>query len=253
MFVIPMAGKSKRFFDAGFSIPKFMLEAHGRFIFDWSLLSFDAFFDTENFLFICNNNFDTENFVKDRCKALGIKNFDVIKIKRKTKGQADTVSLGLQEAGVSDKEALFVFNIDTFRKNFSFPDLIDDQNLGGYLECFVGDGPNWSNAIVINAMSNTVIKTTEKQQSSNLCCTGLYYFSSTKLYKEGYERQYLARPQAPENSEHYVSLIYNQLILMGNIIKVFVIDRSDVIFCGIPNEYTDFLNSKPDVAKSIHE
>ena len=34
MFVIPMAGESRRFRDAGFSDPKFRLDAHGAPVFD---------------------------------------------------------------------------------------------------------------------------------------------------------------------------------------------------------------------------
>ena len=40
MIVIPMAGLSQPFTRAGYDRPKYMLEAHGRTLFDQAVLSF---------------------------------------------------------------------------------------------------------------------------------------------------------------------------------------------------------------------
>ncbi|TOH10549.1 capsular biosynthesis protein, partial [Vibrio parahaemolyticus] len=44
MIVIPMAGMSSRFFKAGYKLPKYMLEAHGKSLFEHSLRSFESYF-----------------------------------------------------------------------------------------------------------------------------------------------------------------------------------------------------------------
>ncbi|EKO3985769.1 capsular biosynthesis protein, partial [Vibrio fluvialis] len=41
MIMIPMAGMSSRFFKAGYSKPKYMLEAKGKTLFEHSVLSFE--------------------------------------------------------------------------------------------------------------------------------------------------------------------------------------------------------------------
>ena len=52
MIIIPMAGLSSRFKDAGYVKPKYMLEAHGKTLFSHSLYSFKNYFDSESFLFV---------------------------------------------------------------------------------------------------------------------------------------------------------------------------------------------------------
>ena len=78
MIVIPMAGLSSRFKKAGFSKPKYMLEAKGKTLFEHSILSFERYFDKEEFLFIVLDVFGTPAFVEESAVALGIKKIKVI-------------------------------------------------------------------------------------------------------------------------------------------------------------------------------
>jgi NDP-sugar pyrophosphorylase family protein len=245
MIVIPMAGLSSRFFKAGYDRPKYMLYAHGKSLFDYSVESFKAYFLTHSFLFIVRDVFETQDFVKERARLLGIKNFHVVSLNDNTRGQAETVALGIktwkEKTGNDLDESLTIFNIDTFRKNFTFPDL---SALGdGYLEVFKGDGENWSFAKPMSSDSSRVIETSEKRAISDLCSTGLYYFSSIKSYLEAFDA-YLKLPKEKwEKGELYIAPLYNFLIDKGFKIHYHCIQRSDVIFCGIPEEYQIFLNS----------
>jgi 2-C-methyl-D-erythritol 4-phosphate cytidylyltransferase len=36
-FVIPMAGHGRRFIEAGYALPKFLLQAHGKTLLEWSV------------------------------------------------------------------------------------------------------------------------------------------------------------------------------------------------------------------------
>lgn len=36
-FIIPMAGKGERFKNAGFELPKMLIEAHGKTLLEWSV------------------------------------------------------------------------------------------------------------------------------------------------------------------------------------------------------------------------
>ncbi|OEF29480.1 glycosyltransferase family 2 protein [Vibrio rumoiensis] len=240
MIVIPMAGLSSRFFKAGFNQPKYMLEAHGKSLFDHAVCSFEAYFTTEHFIFIVRDVHQTPRYVQQRCHALGIKNVTIITLNEETRGQAETVYLGLKDIE-STSELITVFNIDTFRPDFQFPEAIDQWD--GYLEVFSGQGDNWSFAKPMSSSSTQVIETAEKRAISNLCCTGLYYFKSIVQYKEAY-LAYLDLPQEQwEKGELYIAPLYNYLIKNGNKIHYHLIPRNEVIFCGVPDEYYDFLNS----------
>ncbi|HAS3630233.1 TPA: capsular biosynthesis protein [Vibrio cholerae] len=242
MIVIPMAGMSSRFFKAGYTQPKYMLEAHGQTLFEHSINSFAAYFASTPFLFIVRNVYDTAAFVREKATQLGIKQFYIAELHTETRGQAETVTLGLEELakqGVDYQGSITVFNIDTFRPNFVFPDI--SQHSDGYLEVFQGSGDNWSFAKPEHAGSTKVIQTAEKNPISDLCSTGLYYFHRKEDYLEAY-REYVARPsQEWERGELYIAPLYNLLIQKGLNIHYHLIARHEVIFCGVPDEYTDFL------------
>ena len=65
MIVIPMAGLSSRFFDAGFDKPKYALEAHGRTLFFHSVGSFGHYFDEVPFLFITLETYGATDFIRE--------------------------------------------------------------------------------------------------------------------------------------------------------------------------------------------
>ncbi|MEZ9563362.1 capsular biosynthesis protein, partial [Vibrio splendidus] len=142
MIVIPMAGLSSRFFKAGYTQPKYMLDAHGKSLFAHAVLSFKAYFESEVFVFIVRDVYESAYFVEQECEMLGIKAFKIVILDQETRGQAETVALGLEKAEVNKEVSLTVFNIDTFRPNFTFPQL--DLLGEGYLEVFRGSGDNWS-------------------------------------------------------------------------------------------------------------
>jgi dTDP-glucose pyrophosphorylase len=240
MIVIPMAGLSSRFFKAGYSQPKYMLEAHGKTLFEHSVASFKEYFKIKRFLFIVRDVFNTPNFVRKTAESLGIVNFDIIVLNQDTRGQAETVTLALNK--ISYQGPITIFNIDTFRPDFTYPNL---EKLGdGYLEVFQGEGDNWSFVKPLNKNSLKVIETTEKNPISDLCCTGLYYFSSVSDYLDAYN-DYLAKPESEwEKAELYVAPLYNYLIHKNKDIYYHLIEREAVVFCGIPKEYDIFKGSK---------
>ena len=239
MIVIPMAGLSSRFFREGYTLPKYMLEAHGKTLFDHSVDSFNEYFHSEHFVFIVRDVHNTKQFVEARANILGIKNFDIVVLDRETRGQAETVALGIRDFENSEA-SLTIFNIDTFRPHFTFPDLAE---LGdGYLEVFRGSGENWSFVRPIEKNTTKIDLTTEKKPISDLCCTGLYHFKSIREYMDAFDH-YLSLPEGQwEKEELYVAPLYNYLISIGKNIHYNLISREEVIFCGTPSEYTEFLD-----------
>jgi hypothetical protein len=237
MIVIPMAGLSSRFFKAGYKLPKYMLEAHAESLFDHSVKSFKKYFATIKFLFIIRDVYETHTFVKQRVIELGIKDYEIVVLNEETRGQAETVTLGLANYR-NGQDAITIFNIDTFRLHFVYPSLAD---LGdGYLEVFRGTGDNWSFVRPINSSSTKIDLTTEKNPISDLCCTGLYHFKNIQDYFSAYD-YYLSLPKKQwEKGELYVAPLYNHLINNNKNIHFHEIPRDDVIFCGTPDEYLAF-------------
>jgi len=231
MIIIPMAGLSSRFFKAGFTQPKYMLMAHGKSLFEWSLKSFENYFSIEKFVFICRDVYDTPAFLKSELEKIGIENFEIVILERETEGQASTVLLGLEN--IDDNDDLLIFNIDTWRHNFVF----DKRDSDGYLEVFAGEGEHWS--FVLPGKNEKVLRTTEKERISNLCSNGIYYFKNKKIYLDAYHKLKKDNPK-----EMYIAPMYNYLIDNGGKVHYTLIDYAAHTFMGTPVEYEQFLREK---------
>ena len=231
MFVIPMAGLSSRFFKAGYTVPKYQLPMGDAPVFDWALRSFESYFESDLFVIIVRDVYDTVDFVKDRLNTLGIKQFKIHVLDQETQGQAHTVALGIDDADISDHEPVYIFNIDTFRYGFKKPDFVDEVD--GYLEVFEGDGDHWS--FIALDQNDRVIQTTEKQRISNLCSDGLYFFRSKQLYQQVFEQA--QQHSLTVNQEYYIAPMYNLLIKQHASIGYFKITLDQIDFCGTPHEY----------------
>ncbi len=240
MIVIPMAGLSTRFYEAGYSIPKFELKAKGKTLFHHSVKSFETYFAEEKFLFIALKKYKSEKFINNECFKMGIKNFSIVTLDNPTRGQAETIYEGLKEYKISDSESILIFNIDTFRPKYIFPKEFNIQEMDGYLETFIGTGANWSNVVPLNEEEKTVKYTAEKKQISNFCCTGIYYWRQSKDFFEAFEKSYLAKDIKEMESEFYIAPMYNFLINKSKKVHYSIVDRNEVILCGTPREYEDF-------------
>ncbi len=236
--IIPMAGLSSRFTKAGYTLPKYMLYIKDKSLFNFAVSSFKKYFKICKFIFVARDIFNTELFIRKECKLLGIEEFDVVILREPTRGQAETVFKGIKGANLSTDDSILIFNIDTFRLNFTFPS--EMKRWDGYLECFIGNGANWSYAKTEDGTPATkVIETAEKKEISNYCSTGIYYFKHVSDFVNAYNKNEVV----PINgvSELYVAPLYNFLIRDRKNIYVDVIQSDEVVFCGTPQEYTDFL------------
>ncbi|EAI3389118.1 capsular biosynthesis protein [Campylobacter coli] len=240
IIIFPMAGLSSRFTKAGYDKPKYMLDLQGNSVFFHAVNSFKKYFKDFKFLFIYRDIKDTRNFIKEECEKLGIMSYESIKLEQETLGQAHTVRLGLERSKICNNESILIFNIDTFRPNFSLPTILDFSKIDGYLEVFEADGEQWS--FVLADEDNNVIKTTEKERISSLCSSGLYYFKRVKDFKEVFDK--MKEQNDFSKGELYIAPMYNYLIKKGLLVKYHKISLDEIIFCGTPNEYENIkLNS----------
>jgi dTDP-glucose pyrophosphorylase len=243
MIVIPMAGESRRFRDAGFTTPKYMLPLAGQTLFSWSIRSFERYFINQQFLFIILSSPETRAFVRKETKLLGIEHVHIVELAKPTTGQAVTVELGLKSLGSAALDApITIFNIDTIRPGFSTPEQFDVDAVAGYLEVFRGPGEHWSFVEPADDALR-VARTTEKERISDLCCTGLYYFESGACYAETLGAQRALPDGGRVRGEQYIAPMYNRLIEAGREVRYRLIESSEVEFSGTPEEY-DNLQAK---------
>ncbi|EBU4654731.1 TPA: glycosyltransferase family 2 protein [Citrobacter braakii] len=231
MIIIPMAGLSSRFFKAGYTEPKYKLKAHDKTLFEWSVKTFEQYYQSEKFIFICRDVYDTPAFVEAELQHMGIKDYEVVVLTAETRGQAETVFLALDK--VPDNEPIVIFNIDTHEKHFEFATEANDA----YLEVFKGEGEHWSFA---QPKGNTTLveRTTEKVRISDLCSNGVYGFKNKETFTNAYIELIRSNP-----GELYIAPMFNFIIAKGMRVRYKLVEHSDHIFMGTPAEYTDFLGT----------
>jgi hypothetical protein len=240
MIVFPMAGLSSRFFKAGYEQPKYMLEYGGKTVFEHVVEGFDAYRAKEPFLFICRSDFNTPGFVRNQLTALGFgrDDFEIKVLDEPTRGQAETVALGLEGVPVSLKDRLTIFNVDTVRHDFQrsvFP-----KESTGYLEVFEGEGDHWSFVKPRNPdapLTGRVGAVREKDRISSLCSNGLYEFETGEVFMHLYAAQLALSESHWTNAELFVAPLYQIGLDQGLTFHYVTCAPQKMDFCGVPSEY----------------
>lgn len=238
--LITMAGLGKRFRDAGYNCPKYLIKAHGRTLFTWSMLSLRSFIQSgANFTFVVRRADTASSFIYTEAEKLGIVSVKIVEIDALTDGQATTALLGGKVIKSQDQPFL-VYNIDTF----VHPDALPASAVcgEGWVPCFPGMGNSWSFASI--AADSRIIDLQEKVRISPHATIGLYWFSSYLLYKQLYEVYYNYTTKLVKG-ERYIAPMYCHMIAAGQDVFAHEIPYDAVIPMGTPAEVDAFLLQEP--------
>jgi hypothetical protein len=230
-----MLGRSSRFLNAGYAIPKYQLPLGGESVFAKSVRSFEKLFRTQPFLFLVRADYNAKRFVVDEIARLGIVDHRVIEFDFETRGQAESVDLGTSD--YSGDIPMVVFNIDTIRHGFEWPSAEDFGD--GFLEVFHGEGSGWSFAEP--GPAHRVLRTAEKDRISDLCSNGMYGFAKLQHFRDAY-RDYVASGSSAAG-ELYIAPLYNRLIERNLDIRYALLEAGVTEHCGVPADY-EFLKQK---------
>lgn len=234
--VITMGGLGSRFRDAGYTVPKYMIEAKGKTLFEWSLISLEGYRDAASkFIFIAmqDEENDVLKFIREKCDKLDIPEYHVILLDYLTDGQATTAMLA--EKYWDKDEALLIYNIDTYVE----PGYMNSGELkgDGFIPCFKGEGDHWSFVRLDKDGKAAEIK--EKVRISEHCTLGAYYFKSCVLYADLYHDYY--GPSYKGRAEKYVAPLYDHLLTKGGEIYISDVPVEKVHVLGTPEELKTFL------------
>lgn len=239
--VITMAGLGQRFRNAGYKVPKYMIEAKGRTLFEWSMESLRGYGDDNTYYFIVRAEDKAGDFIRNACGRIGIKSFKLIELDHETDGQATTALLA-RDFWNTEKE-LLIYNIDTYVEAYHMnrEELCGD----GFIPCFKADGSHWSFVKLDENGNATEVR--EKERISDHCTLGAYYFKSCGLYESLYREYYEEEKgdvdrEAAARSERYVAPLYNYMISKGQTVRISDVDAEYVHVLGTPEELQVFLN-----------
>lgn len=233
--IITMAGMGSRFREAGYAVPKYMIEAKGKTLFDWSMDSLTDYNNhVEKYIFVTRKEDHAEEFIREHCKPYGIENIEVMELDCQTDGQATTCMLAISRCDPDN--AIIVYNIDTYVEpgEMKYSDISGD----GHIPCFHATGDHWS--FVRLDKSGKAVEVREKVRISDNCSLGAYYFSSAALYRNIYE-EYYSNDGTLECNEKYIAPLYNHMIEKGMQVTISIVDKGKVHVLGTPDELNAFL------------
>lgn len=233
--IITMAGLGTRFRKAGYQVPKYMIEAKGKTLFEWSMDSLLGYAgQVSKYIFVVRKEDHSEAFIRAQAAKYGFRNVEVLELDHMTDGQATTCMLAIPYCDPED--AVLVYNIDTYVEPYEMK--YEDISGDGHIPCFHAEGDHWSFAKLDENENVTEVR--EKVRISDNCTLGAYYFSSAGLYQKLYE-EYYADDSKMEKNEKYIAPLYNYMIEKGLPVTISIVDAARVHVLGTPEELDAFL------------
>jgi len=254
--IIPMSGIGKRFIEAGYTVPKPLIEVDGFPIIKHVINLFPG---VDNITFICNEKHLKETNMKEILISISpnCKIFEVSNDNRK--GPVDAINQIIDN--IDDESEVIVSYCDygTYWDFNKFLDEIRSKNSDGAIPCYIGFHPHMlgsDNYAFCKEDNKRLIEIKEKEpftddKMSEYASNGTYYFKSGSLVKKYFKE--LVDLNINLNGEFYVSLVYNLLVKDGLNVSIFEIENMlqwgtpyDLeVYKGWSNYFSNIIKKQP--------
>ena len=234
-FLITMAGEGRRFHEAGYELPKMLIEAKGKTLLEWSIDSLPLNL-CSRLIFVAQQKHEDEFQLSKRIISIygnQVKSVHFKFIDKLTRGQSETACLAKRLIDLS--QPLLIFNIDTQFFSSSLEKNLLRKDIDGVLGAFYSEEPRFSFAALND--ENFVTKTAEKEVISSNALTGLYHFTYPEDFFEAAESAFSKNETT--KGEFYIAPLYNHLITKGRKLIVDMADEVNIL--GTPEELKLFI------------
>lgn len=229
--VIPMAGSGRRFADAGFTVPKPLIEINGQPMIKLAVKSLNV---NANFLFLARREHIPQ------CQFLVYDNPALLRAGTKltpsfvpvdglTEGAACTVLLA--EPYIDNDKPLLIANSDQFVVYDALRFFYAARDYDGSILTFPADEKKWSYAAV--DQNGIVTRVAEKEVISPHATVGVYYWKKGSDFVK-YAKQMMEK-NVRVNNEFYVCPVFNEAIADGKKFTIFPVEK--MIGMGTPEDY----------------
>ncbi len=231
--VFLIAGRASRFKEAGYTLPKSLIEVRGKLMISWAVDSLH-FIKNAHFTFLILSEHEEKFHISKKLKMLYRNEMHIVIVDKVTEGAATTALLAKES--INNEEELLISNGDQYFTSKAFREEIEkkDKEFNGLIAVFEATHPRWSFAKVNN--SGFVTEVAEKVAISNNATVGVYYFRHGKDFVWAAEE--MIRKDIRRNNEFYICPVYNELIGRGDKIKAV---RADTMWSlGTPEDVLYF-------------
>lgn len=218
--VIPLAGSSDLFNNAGYYYPKPLTEIGGKTMIELVLQNPSTILRKYQFIFIIKAE-EANKFHLDNTLKLLHPDCSIIKLKKTTKGGLCSVLMAIDQ--VDSTDSLLILNGDQIiDANFDEVDKYwHTNNVDAGLIVFKSVHPRWSYARV---EGDEVVQTAEKNPISHNAIAGYYYFrQASDFFDAAFET---IKNDAQLDGNFYISSVINEYILRIKKVNVYSIESA---------------------------
>jgi len=238
--VVPMAGRGSRFSNAGYKMPKPLIDVHGHYMIEYVTKNLTPQIE-HRFIYICQEE-HLEKYQLEKYLRQIAPNCVVVTVDHITEGAACTVLLA--EEYINSNDPLMIANsdqyIDTDINNY----LRQMNNHDGLIMTMPANDPKWSFIKVDE--KNLVSMVREKEVISNEATVGVYNYKHGKDFVK--YAHFMIEKNIRVNNEFYVAPVYNEMIDAG--MKITYFDVGEKMYgLGTPEDLESFLNT--DISRQI--
>ena len=237
--VIPLAGKSSRFFDEGFMKPKYLLPLHdGRTMIEGAI---DTLYLKGNLIFIVQKEhcekYQIDTFLKEKYPDCTVTYLD-----HYTGGCVESVFLACGDH-INNSEPLIISNCDQFLEwdSTEFMNICNQDDTDGCVLTYFAD--TTKNSYIKLDENGLATELREKVVISNDSLVGVHYWKRGSDFVDSALN--MINNNVRDNGEYYVSISYNYLIKKGMKIRAHTLKDSEIYHSiGLPETYYTFVNNK---------
>lgn len=247
--LIPLAGKGKRFQEAGYKAPKPLVPVNGK---PMILQAASHLPKAERSIFIClAEHLDAYPVEKEIRRVY--EDSKIVRLGQVTEGQAITCKIGLEGEDLDSPLLIAACDNGMLWNRDSYQALIDDETVDAVLWSFrrypCGERNPQMYGWIKTDESNQVQHVSVKKALTDFpyndhAIVGTFYFKKARYFLDAVNR--LVKRDVRVNNEFYVDSCANELLKMGLKVKVFETDH--YICWGTPNDlkiyeyWQDFFN-----------
>ena len=219
--IIPLAGSSELFSNAGYYYPKPLIEIKGKIMIELVLDNPSKIEMEHKFIFIVKED-DVIKYHLDNTLKLLNPECEIVVIKNLTKGALCSVLMAVDK--LNSEDSILILNGDQII-DIDFTSVLNfwmhEKSECG-LVVFKSVHPRWSYARLDD--NGCVLQTAEKNPISNFAIAGYYYFSDKDTFFNAAFQS--IKDDSQLNGIFYISPVVNQLILLNKKVSTFTIDSS---------------------------
>lgn len=234
--VIPMNGRGTRFAEAGYTMPKPLIDVAGIPMVQRAVEMFNT---GGRYIYIVNAE---DNATYNYSEFLPTISPDtetiVLEAPGPTGGAAETVLLAKEY--IDNEDILITCNSDQMLEwdPIAFLDDMGERNLDGGIAIFNSTDPKWSYVAIDG--EGLVYKVAEKDPISDLATVGVYYWKQGSDFVKYAEQ--MIKKGIKVNDEFYLAPVYNEAITDRKKIGVYQVDR--MIGLGTPEDLEYYLENE---------